>query len=268
MKVKGWNPTAFIQEKMGRAIRQAATVSYRSGYQEQLRKEMLRIIDAEMAKIFPLIVKLIGIKSETSAETTKKGQRIPLSALAGGAQTDNLIEAYKSQVQLNRRSFKDPVWQPLSGRTVRRKVKARRSNPAGYFEDTGNLKNYFSRFSATEAINRLGVTAAWKSGTVDSPVRGRVNFSVVLGTISINLFPKIKNYLAALADQKYDPNVKLENLLFGSNPVGRKLKGPQMGPNSIHRPLVQPVLSYFLNVGIPNAVIRAVNRKVAIRKTK
>lgn len=268
MKVKGWNPTAFIQDKLGRAIRQSATISLRSGYQDQLRKELERIIRDEMGKIFPLIAQLIGTKSETSRETTKKGQRIPLSALAGGAPGANLIEAYANQIQMNRRGFKDPVWQPLSGRTVRRKVKAKRANPAGFFEDTGNLKSYFQRLSGTAGVNKLGVVATWKNGTVDAPNRSRVNFSVVLGTISINLFPKIKNYLAALADQKYDPNVKLENLLFGANPIGRKLKGPQMGPNSINRPLVQPVLSYFLNIGIPNAVIRAINRKVAIRKTK
>jgi hypothetical protein len=244
----------FIQSVLSKAVGQAS-VKLQSGYYVKLRRELEAAANKEAMKMFPLIAnQLIGTESRGASPYVLT---IPTSYAGGEVNVLNSL-LVRSTNSIDYKAYKGVTWRPLSFKTIQRKGHSR------FFEDTGALKSFMAKQSAISVFGGVKTYVSFKTPT--KLVGSFVPLSVLLGKIRFSVFPKIRAYLGNLAGGKFDSNVRMERQLFGHT-IGDKLQGFKFNAGT-HRPLIQPVASFYLNVAIPNAIIRNVKRRGAVSLSK
>lgn len=156
-------------------------------------------------------------------------------------------------------------WRPLSAEWMKEKGNRK------YFVNTGDLRGSIRRI-ATGYVKDPGkavkvfVTRKDKNGRLRD-ASGRFT-KVHTHDMKIRLLPNINpTYLPALMGSKngkWDPNVGFEKALGFRGLDLEKLRGPRLDFGSedrnvhVHRPLLQPVFTYWTLFQIPNAIARGI----------
>lgn len=147
-------------------------------------------------------------------------------------------------------------WPKLSLNTIAQKMDRAGSS---FFSDKGDLKRFFQSGSLS-LISRVGRTRFTILDDANKKVDlRRKGNKVHLATLVIHIAPNVTpNLLPSLRTGNIgsvDPNMGLEKLLGVPQAVLSKLKGPKNGTMTGHqRPLMQPVMAYWIRDRIPNLI--------------
>lgn len=223
----------------------------------RLRERVQTVATNEANQIFKVITSIIDrpAKSGTggfSASSLMSGIEIdpifkPRALAAGGAIT----------------------WPELSYRYAMQKSKT--GNRYRFFRNKNTMRNYFKGRSANIIQGRFGGVQV----SIDqSEVKRRRNATasilpedvsrIVLGSISVNIFPRLTPALAPMLSTRQWTSTnggKLEASIFSGTRTAAKL----LNRRNSHRPLVTPVVQFFILVRIPNAIRR--NLQDYLRRT-
>lgn len=194
-------------------------------------------------------------------------------------------------------------WKPLSDRYARSKDlmtrrwgmtgKAARGRSSRYFTNRGTLRNYLKGRGATVIKNRLGgmqvdvdktygksyissgnhkyvardlVTAAIEKGMSSSQQTAAKSEAarVLMGRVTLTMFPRLSPAMAPmLATRRWTDagDGAMEKAMFGGTKTLNKL----LNRRNAYRPIITPVVQFFMLSRIPAAVNRAVTDN--LRKT-
>lgn len=264
---------AFMKRRIGEIVQKAGLKIKSARYIDKLGKELEKIGDKTIAGIFPFIANnLIGTKSGKSTGDEFRpfiGPKYP--GAAEGVETLIMKRIQSRQVS---KKYRGVSWKPLSGRSIKEKGNDQ------FFVRTGKLRQ---KFLGTNAIDKVGgfrvnrfeqkLRADVEGGSI--ALNSRVTTTVLIGYLRFNVFAKISNWLDRLYAGDFDEKASLEKRLFGAD-YGRKLEGFNpirkskhtfMG-GDYHRPMVQPVLAFYLDNVIPNAIARSLLRRQQRNRTK
>ncbi|RWB08785.1 MAG: hypothetical protein EOQ39_18770 [Mesorhizobium sp.] len=159
------------------------------------------------------------------------------------------------------------TWARLTGNTIRRKVagglsvdRARR-----FYRNTGRLRQELLT-QARSMVKRTGVVKITmnNSGRFVSRARGS---TIPVGQLRITLMPNVsRSSLPGLISGNLgddNPSMSFERSLGMSSDAITKLQGPMAGSyNLSHRPLLQPVFTYWSLFRIPNKIASALNDSI------
>jgi hypothetical protein len=171
--------------------------------------------------------------------------------------------------------IKDPdgdtlaYWKVLSARTVKEQNQINPSAGSGrFFRRTGDLRLDLLGM-ARKYVKNTGVVSVKTTGKLRD-ARGRftsaanVNKIVSLGEIQIRLMPNIRTGMlpGLLSGQNtdHDPSLSFEKKLGFSSEALKKLQGSGM-PGG-HRPLMQPVFTYWTLNRIPKVIAGAISSAI------
>lgn len=178
-------------------------------------------------------------------------------------------------------------WTPLALRTTERKPT---SSALSYFVDTGELQAFFAK-QARQRSGQLGTLKLFSLGggtsgrdalgrfaRQDSPEALAAQPIVPLDSVLITLLPDVSrgmlpalfsgNFEATDASAVFETAIGL-GAIMQSGSRGRKPRSvldKLRGREEYHRPLVQPIYSYYLRVEAPAAVQAAVHRAIQRKK--
>lgn len=187
-------------------------------------------------------------------------------------------------------------WKPLSDRYARSKDlmvrswgmtgKAARARSSRYFTNRGTLRNYLKGRGTSIIKNRLGGmevqvdkklrAESYMSGNNKYVTKGLKDIvwesndgagdagRIVLGRVTLTMFPRLSPAMAPmLATRRWTDagDGAMEKALFGGTKTLHKL----LNRRNAYRPIITPVVQFFMLSRIPAAVNRAVTDN--IRKT-
>lgn len=167
------------------------------------------------------------------------------------------------------RVFGDTVamWRPLSKRTHVEQEKFG-NKPARFFSRTGALRMALLGL-ARQMVKRTGVVKVDVRDAAGSFRRIRASDRVIpVADVRIRLLPNIfPNQLPGLRTGSvadFNPNLSFEKALGLSDEMIEKLRGPFGGNPMYHRPLLQPIFTYWVLNRIPNRVANIINRNIQV----
>jgi hypothetical protein len=184
-------------------------------------------------------------------------------------------------------------WKPLSDRYARSKDlmarswgltgKAARGRSSRYFTHRGTLRNYLKGRGASIIKNRLGgmdvqvdkklraesymsgnnkyVTKGLKDIVWESSDGAGDAASIVLGRVTLTMFPRLSPAMAPmLATRRWTDagDGAMEKAMFG----GTKTLSKLLNRRNAYRPIITPVVQFFMLSRIPAAVNRAVTDNI------
>ena len=150
-------------------------------------------------------------------------------------------------------------WQELSYRYALRKHTG--PNRDRFFRKSNAMRNYFARQGSTIVRNRLGgVEVKVQQTNIPKPGVGRDVLPeqvahLVFGRINVTMFPRLTPSLAPMLstrDWTSSNGGQMERVIFSGTRTADKL----LNRANKHRPLVTPVVQFFMLVRIPNAIRR------------
>ena len=245
----------FIQNILDQVVKKGA-VQVRAGYLKKFATDMDVIIGKQAARLFPLIVSLMGGKS------TGNPYVLNIKNLSSG----QALVAQQLRPGNVKTKFHGVTWLPLSKATIARKAelakkgKIDNDNISRFFVQTGELRDFFKTADYKSTLGNTQVNYFQK--VEPNAASTKTDFRKLLGVLRFSIFKRIAPYLQAALEGKFDPDAKLEKAAFGSE-VGKKLAGFQYN-KSHHRPLVQPAIAYMVGQVIPNAIGREIQRRTNI----
>ena len=277
-----FNTDAFMKRVIGEATGKATLKLSNTHYVDKLGKELEAIGDKTIAGIFPFIANnLIGLKSGKIL-TRENGKDSPYAnyrpfigpAYSGATNGAEILTMKRIRVGAVSQKYKGVSWKPLSGATIKRK-----GNDL-FFVDSGALQQ---KFAGTNAVDKLG---GFRVNRFESKLKAdiangnltlgsRVSTHVLLGYLRFNIFGKITSYLGRLSQGDFDDKVALEKSRFGPK-YGHKLEGfnpikkskQAFAGGDYNRPLVQPVLAFYIDNVIPKAIARSLLRRQRLTASK
>lgn len=245
----------FIQNILDQVVKKGA-VQVRAGYLKKFATDMDVIIGKEAAKLFPLIISLMGGKSNGSPYV------LNIKNMSAG----QVLTAQQLRPGNAKTKFHGVTWLPLSKATISRKTELAKKGKidAGsvdrFFLQTGELRDFFKSADYRSTLGNTSTHYFEKVST--NAASNRTDFRKLLGVLRFSIFKRIAPFLEDILNGRFDPEAKMERKAFGSD-IGEKLQGFQYN-KSHHRPLVQPAVAYIVGQGIPNAIAREINRRSAI----
>lgn len=220
-----------------------------------------------LAKILPELVEKSYLEAVNFAAKSMIGTTSPRGA-------DNR-SANKGQVTIKAPDG-DTItrWQVLAPRTIREQNAIRGVRDSGkFFSQTGQLKEEVVRVATSYVKSHPMIKVRYNGklrdtrGRFVSPIASRKR--ITMGNLTLNLMPGInRNLLGGITAgdlNKGDPNLGFEQKLGFSPSAIRKLRGAGKGTFVIpgtHRPLLQPVFTYWTLNRVPQMIARAINRSV------
>lgn len=174
------------------------------------------------------------------------------------------------------------IWPELSYAYAIRKGRTRPQNKNRFFQNSGQLRNYFTRQGASIVRSRLGgvqVTVdespahsaasrrydgrtVWRRAILPEEVS-----NLLLGRVEVSMFPRLTPALAPMLSTRRWTDAgsgAMERQMFSGTRAVNKL----VNRNRPYRPLVAPTVQFFMLVRIPSAIKRALSTylsKAAIR---
>lgn len=169
-------------------------------------------------------------------------------------------------------------WQVLSPRTIKEQNQIRGTKSSGeFFNRTGQLRSDILSM-ARSMVKRTGVVRVQYEGTLRD-ARGRFTSvsrstkKIGLGQFRITLMPNINRAsLPGVISGNYadhNPELTFERKLGFSPQALNKLRGATRASFVIpgtHRPLLQPVFTYWTLNRIPNIIGRSITQSIETRK--
>lgn len=153
-------------------------------------------------------------------------------------------------------------WGPLSPRT--RKAKSKNKN--NFFLHTGSLKQVLRRNAASIAAATGGVKFEVLKGDRYRPIDRKTDF-IRIARLRMTFLPRIhRGFLPGLHSGNvgsFDRTMRFEAMLGLPTNAWEKLRGPQragFARPEWHRPLLQPVFTYWTLFRLPNRVASVLDR--------
>lgn len=257
-KGRDYNANKFVQALLEKVV-EKGSVEVRKNYILDITIAMEKIVNRQAAKLFPMIVNLMGGKSTGSPYI------LSVKHLSAG----QVLAAQQLRPGNAKSQYKEVSWLPLTDATIKRKTalakagKIDNRNVDRFFLKTGELQNYFKTADYRSTLGNTLVTyapGANKPGAIPTnPGSKKTDFGRIIGVLRFSIFKRIAPYLESVLNGKFDPQAKLEKKAFGAE-IGEKLQGFKYKTDH-HRALVQPVIHYFVNTLIPNAIATDIARR-------
>ncbi len=148
-------------------------------------------------------------------------------------------------------------WKNLSNRWIRDKERRTSLNAERFFVNTGQLGQQLRKIDIAQRAGGFSIDSELSKNDRGSVIRTGV---MQLGDLQVTIFPRLNaSMLPMLASGRWtDTNNGYFEEQFFPNRMGEKLSGPQGRQGKIYRPLVLPILQFFLAYRIPRAINRAV----------
>lgn len=250
-----FRPDLFIAQVLGSGVDNALRI-LNKGFIRRLARSMKKAADAEFERFFPFVVQeFIGQPSG------KHGDRISLQINdPKWAEGERSAKAYLRRRPGGRAKNKW-TWPNLSNRWMNEKGNDR------FFENTGRLKDFLSKQSAVKRFGETRITIkrdVYRNFRRSPQSASARSAKVLLVMFDVKMAPKISPRMLPFLEQgdvsTNNPTSGLEFRMFGPH-YGQKLRGPKGAPGR-HRPLIQPVLNYYLRYKLPHAMARAIEKNV------
>lgn len=254
-KKSTFSPNKFIQSILDKVVTKGS-VQVRTGYLKKFATDMQIIVSKESAKLFPLIISLMGGKS------TGNPYVLNIKNMSAG----QVLAAQQLRPGNSKTRFHGVTWLPLSKATISRKTELAKkgkidaSNVDRFFVQTGELRDYFKSADIRSTLGNTSIS--FFSKLQNNPASQSTDYRKILGVLRFSIFKNVAPFLEDVLSGKFDPEAKLEKKAFGSD-IGEKLAGFKYNKDH-HRPLVQPAINYILGTAIPSAIAREINRRSAI----
>lgn len=232
----------------------------------RLASAMHRAANKELRALVRLVTnEMIGVKSNPGTPT-EFTERHLLSGL--GHAFDNvsgISRAGFTHLSLVRAGKIPPpppgriVWKALTTRGKRRFTNRGTTghNKDRFFRDTDQLVQTLRSTLLDALISRAGGVRVFVERSYDVPRGTFVKATQAFASISVRIFPSLTgHHLKALTTGRwsdFNRHALLERFLFGEGDTFIKLRGPKV-PYHIHRPLLQPVMSFFMIYRIPRVL--------------
>ena len=165
------------------------------------------------------------------------------------------------------------TWPDFSSRYYMFKKRNYSANRRRFFRLTNHLQSYFSRQGSSIVRNRLGGiqvsvdtspahgaqvrryagNTVWRRAILPEEVS-----KLLLGRVEVTMFPRLSPALAPMLSTRRWTDAGrggMERQMFAGTRTMHKL----INGNRPYRPLVSPVVQFFMLVRIPNAIRRALN---------
>lgn len=168
-------------------------------------------------------------------------------------------------------------WPQLKFNTLKRKERAGRANPSGFFTDSGDLYNYFKNnvsdaiLAGTGGVEVTFDSSPFKAKRIDSTLTiNRPSYREQFGRLRIRIAPRVTPAgLPALASGEWDDDsnerMPIERRLMPAwviKKLGRNLSGEYF------RPLFQPTLAFWLLHRIPRTISMKMYEIMNIQKQR
>jgi len=222
--------------------------------------------------------KMIGTASRGMAPvnimdmmTSAQGSGTIERGLSGG-KGKNAAQAFLQSMAMPRNRAGGSInWAPLSKRMVLTQHGMTSGNPPGpgkFFLNTGGLRATLRSFGRA-MVKRTGIVRVRQ---IDKGVEKNIKpgmKEIQISRLRITLMPNVyPSHLPGLRSGnlgEFDPDVKFEKSLGLSSHMLEQLYGPDRhrDPNrDKHRPLLQPVMTYWTLFNIPNKIANVLQRAV------
>jgi hypothetical protein len=262
-------------EKKFRQEMRAETIRLSKPRLEKLAAQLQFVAERETEQLFPVIVMLI----ERARGDVLSGPELTYEDLMQGAGT--LVGGPPSYV-----SSAPMEWKPLRLSYYDQKVRYYR-NADNMFLYFGDLRRYFARYGDSIVRSRMGgVNVKLDIPEIEDTLyfsRGREdNYkNLILGNLTVTVFPNLAPALLGMMkgrswnDMTGQEGQFEEQLFEGTDTVIHKLmnrphtvKTTGVQSANQYRPLVLPAVQFWIQVRIPNAILRALKdftQRAAIR---
>ena len=209
-----------------------------------IKRSIENAADREIKRITPFIANtLIGMRSPSTGS-------FELTPTFFG---NDPLQVLRGPTKPGPRPFGSITWKPLSPNTLRSKSE----NKNRFFLHTGVLRQFFKQAApgllAAIGKTRVDVVMAKEQHIGEGKIIRKV------AELKIRIAPSITStLLPALATGRWtdvDPKMRLERKIGAGADIMRKLTGPtRAGYNYIHRPLLQPVVNFWLLHRVPTVI--------------
>jgi hypothetical protein len=247
---------------------------------EYIKEQILEQIADRLVQVSPGLLR--DLERRIQAQTVREAARIfevarkiiesrrgDIGHRGGGTVSDvigirtsmltNSIESFDLPKGL-KAGFQDEVpWRRLSKKWRDYKAKKYPRNANKFFSATGNLKTQFKRNQKVWVNSKFG--GVMLDSKTARKSRGKftdVRTDIAMGDVNIRIFPKISSLLLpGLASRRWadvDRDGRFDKAVIGGK-TGEKLAGPIPGQQ---RPLLQPIVQFFILYRVPIAIRRAV----------
>jgi hypothetical protein len=159
-------------------------------------------------------------------------------------------------------------WYPLSHRQIKSQAGGSRGKTGKFFEDTGQLKSELLS-SARAMVKKTGAVRIEIKDAAGATRKVKASDKIIpVANLKLKLLPNIypTQIPGLISGRPYDTNESMgfERSLGLSEEAIRKLKGPVIpGQDDLyHRPLLQPVFTYWSLFRIPVILQEALNRGI------
>jgi hypothetical protein len=270
------NKDVFAQESFVEAMEEEAGRSLSSGFQVDVPR-LQRVLDTRISASLKQAVtfaamNMMGVKSQMA---DNKGVSTKILFNLGeerGLEGEGELPIFNASKSLTKAlPFSAELeWQALARATIIKKSGGKIGRAADqarkYFIHTGSLQKEI-RALAKDVVARTGtVKVYYAKGETTKSLRVMQNQSRVrVGQLQLRFLPKIPirtlpGFLKERPDHT-DPTVAFERTLGLSKDTLTKLQGVQ----DHHRPLLQPVFSYWMLTRIPRLVGAAISNSIRTR---